>query len=395
MLTYTVNDLNNHIKRLFEYEHSLKNIKVRGEVSNLSVSSANHVYFTLKDENASVRCAWFGRGQSISFKNSDNVIVTGSVSLYVRGGEYQLIVSNVEYSGIGYWYEKFHKIRTKLEAEGLFDDIHKKSLPAYPSKIGVITSETGAAIKDVVRVLSARYPICEVLHYPVMVQGAGASVTIAAAIDYMSENNICDVIILTRGGGSEEDLWEFNEEIVARAIFACKIPIISAIGHERDVSISDYVADVRESTPSTAAARAVPDRDELLAVLNGYSYSLNVLFGQKLDSLEAKANTATLILKTLSPENRLNEYSQSLDFMVQRLKNLAEQKLISKQSQLELHKATLASLNPLSPLEKGYMIALDDEENILNTTEQIVKLGKAKLRAKDGTIDIVPKSKEG
>ena len=395
MLTYTVNDLNNHIKRLFEYEHSLKNIKVRGEVSNLSVSSANHVYFTLKDENASVRCAWFGRGQGIAFKNSDNVIVTGSVSLYVRGGEYQLIVADVEYAGIGYWYEKFHKIKTKLEAEGLFDDVHKKALPEYPQKVGVITSETGAAIKDVVQVLSARYPICEVIHYPVMVQGAGASVTIAEAIDYMSQNNACDVIILTRGGGSEEDLWEFNEEIVARAIFACRIPIISAIGHERDVSISDYVADVRESTPSTAAARAVPDIDELLAILQGYKYSLNSLFGQKLDALSAEANTASLVLKTLSPENRLNEYSQSLDHMSQMLKGLIEKRLTYNQNEIELKRTKLLSLYPLSPLEKGYMIAMDDDDNILSTTEQISKLGKARLKAKDGEIDIIPRSKEG
>jgi len=203
------------------------------------------------------------------------------------------------------------------------------------------------------------------------------------------------VIILTRGGGSEEDLWEFNEEIVARAIFACKIPIISAIGHERDVSISDYVADVRVSTPSTAASRAVPDMDEILAFQNGSIYTLNVLFSQKIDNLDGEINTASLILKTLSPENRLNEYSQSLDYMSQKLKSLAEQKLVQKQTQLELQNTRLLSLYPLSPLEKGYMIAMDEDENILNTTEQIVKMGKAKLRAKDGTIDIIPKSKEG
>jgi len=395
MLTYTVNDLNTHIKRLFEYEHSLKNIKVRGEVSNLSISIANHVYFTLKDENASIRCAMFGQGKNISFKNSDKVIVTGSVSLYVKGGDYQLIVNKVEYSGIGYWYEKFHKIKTKLEAEGLFDEVHKRPLPLYPKVIGVITSETGAAIKDVVRVLDARYPICEVLHYPVMVQGVGASVTIAKAINYISDNNLCDVIILTRGGGSQEDLWEFNEEIVARSIFNCKIPIISAIGHERDVSISDYVADIRESTPSTAAARAVPDIDELSAVLNGFSYNLNMLIEQKLDSYKSIVNHKSLMLKALSPQSKLNEYSQSLDYMRQRLQGLIETKILQKENTIALHKRTLTSLYPLAPLEKGYMIAMDEDDNIINTTEQIAKLGKAKLKAKDGTIEIVPKTKEG
>ena len=391
MLTYTVNDLNTHIKRLFEYEHSLKNIRVRGEVSNLTVSTAGHVYFTLKDENASVRCTWFGQGGSISFKNADNVIVTGSVSLYVKGGEYQLNISAVEYSGIGYWYEKFHQIKTKLENEGLFDDIHKKPLPAYPKVVGVITSETGAAIRDVLRVIEAKYPICEVLHYPVMVQGAGASKTIAAAIDYMDENNLCDVIILTRGGGSQEDLWEFNEEIVARSIFNCNIPIISAIGHERDVSISDYVADVRESTPSTAAARAVPDFDEIRGILDGFLYSLNVLYKQKLESSKSIVNQKSLVLKTHSPEGKLNEYSQRLDYMQQKLCSLIDKTIVEKKNQLKIYEKTLFSLSPLAPLDKGYMIAMDEDDNVLNTTEEINKLGKAKLKAKDGIIDIYPK----
>ncbi|MBN2880073.1 MAG: exodeoxyribonuclease VII large subunit [Clostridia bacterium] len=394
MLTYTVNDLNTHIKRLFEYEHSLKNIKVRGEVSNLSVSSAGHLYFTLKDEDASVRCVWFGVGQDVLFKNADNIIVTASVSLYVRGGDYQLNVSDAEYSGIGYWYEKFHQIKTKLEKEGLFDDIHKRKLPLFPQKVGVITSETGAAIKDVVRVVEERYPICEVLHYPVMVQGAGASKTIAAAIDYMSENNLCDVIILTRGGGSQEDLWEFNEEIVARAIFNCKIPIISAVGHERDISICDYTADVRESTPSTAAARAVPDADELRSILSGHLYSLNVLIEQKIDALKSSLEKSRLRLSAVSPTNRLNEYSQRLDYMQQKMSVLIEKTLISKQNRISLCESALSPLHPLLPLEKGYMIAMDEDDNIINTTEQILRLRKARLKAKDGTIGIIPIDKE-
>ncbi len=391
MLTYTVNDLNTHIKRLFEFEHSLKSIKVRGEVSNLSVSSAGHVYFTLKDEYASVRCVFFGRGTSISFKNADNVIVTGSVTLYVKGGEYQLNVSNVEYAGIGYWYEKFHEIKTKLEKEGLFDEVHKKPLPAFPQKVGVVTSETGAAIKDVLQVIEARYPVCKVLHVPVMVQGAGAGKTIAKAIDYLSDNNMCDVIILTRGGGSQEDLWEFNEEIVARAIFRCQIPIISAVGHERDISISDYAADVRESTPSTAAARAVPDASDLLNIINGYSYTLSVLLQKQIEYLKSALNYKTLSLENLSPQGRLNEYSQSLDYMVQKLKSSIEKILLYKDNSIKLYEKALTGLNPLFPLEKGYMIAMDDKDNIINTTEKIRELGKAKLKAKDGTIDIYTK----
>ncbi len=388
MLTYTVNDLNSHIKKLFEFEHSLKNIKVRGEVSNLSVSGANHVYFTLKDEFASVRCVWFFQGKSLTFKNADNVIVTGSVSLYIKGGEYQLIISHVEYAGIGYWYEKFHKIKTRLEAEGLFDDIHKKPLPLYPAAVGVITSETGAAIKDVIRVIESRYPVCELIHYPVMVQGTGASIDIANAIEYMSSNNLCDVIILTRGGGSQEDLWEFNEEIVARSIFNSNIPVISAVGHERDISICDYAADARESTPSTAAARAVPDISELLSLLGGYEYSLNVAISRTIDSLVSIISTKSLLLKTLSPENKLNEYTQNLDYMQQKLTNLINSMLLSSKNKLDLHKTMLDSLSPLSPLEKGYMIALDDGDNIIGTVKQIKKTGKAKLKAKDGTINI-------
>ena len=391
MLTYTVNDLNTHIKRLFEFEHSLKNIKVKGEVSNLSVSSAGHVYFTLKDEYASVRCVFFGRGGSMSFKNADNVIVEGNVTLYVKGGDYQLNVLNVEYAGIGYWYEKFHEIKVRLEKEGLFDEIHKKPLPKFPQTLGVVTSETGAAIKDVLRVIDARYPICKVIHVPVMVQGTGACKTIAKAIDYLGDNNLCDVIILTRGGGSQEDLWEFNEEIVARAIFNCSIPIISAVGHERDISISDYAADVRESTPSTAAARAVPDANDLLNIINGYTYTLSVLLQKKIEFLKSSLSYKELSLENISPQGRLNEYSQSLDYMRQKLKNEIDKILLHKSNSIKLYDKALAGLNPLSPLDKGYMIALDENENILNSTKKIKQLGKAKLKAKDGTIDIYTK----
>lgn len=392
MLTYTVNDLNTHIKRLFNFEHSLKNIKVRGEVSNLSISAANHVYFTLKDENASVRCVWFSKGHNIPFKNADNVIVTGSVTLYVKGGEYQLNISDVEYAGIGYWYEKFHRIKTKLEAEGLFDEEYKRKLPQFPNIVGVITSETGAAIKDVLQVIDARYPICQVLHYPVMVQGIGASSQIASAIDYIDENKLCDVIILTRGGGSQEDLWEFNEEIVARSIFDCSIPIISAVGHERDVSICDYVADVRESTPSTAAARAVPDKDELLSIINGYAYSLDVMFEQKIESTKALVNQKALQLKTLSPSSRLNEYKQKIEYMLVKLNNSIESIITEKTNYLKIQQNNLEKSHPLAPLEKGYMVAMDENENIINTTQKILELGKAKLKAKDGTIDIYTKA---
>ena len=391
MLTYTVNDLNTHIKRLFDYEHSLKNIKVRGEVSNLSISSAGHVYFTLKDEFAAVRCVFFGKGNSISFKNSDNVIVTGNVTLYIKGGDYQLNVSDVEYAGIGYWYEKFHAVKSKLEGEGLFDEIHKKLLPVFPKKVGVITSETGAAIKDVLQVIEARYPVCKVLHVPVMVQGIGAAGIIAKAIDYLSDNKLCDVIILTRGGGSQEDLWEFNEEIVARAIFRCTIPIISAVGHERDISISDYAADVRESTPSTAAARAVPDSGELLSLINGYYYSLSVLLNQKTDSLKSKLEYKILALENLSPLGKLNEYSQSVDYMIHRLKGAMDKIASDRQNKLLLYQKSLSGLYPLAPLDKGYMIAMDENDNIINTIQKIKELKKAKLKAKDGTIDIYTK----
>ncbi len=392
MLTYTVNDLNTHIKRLFNFEHSLKNIKVRGEVSNLSISAAHHVYFTLKDENASVRCVWFSKGHNIPFKNADNVIVTGSVTLYVKGGEYQLNISDVEYAGIGYWYEKFHRIKTKLEAEGLFDEAYKRNLPQFPKSVGVITSETGAAIKDVLQVIEARYPICQVVHYPVMVQGIGASSQIASAIDYINENKLCDVIILTRGGGSQEDLWEFNEEIVARSIFDCSIPIISAVGHERDVSICDYVADVRESTPSTAAARAVPDKDELLSIINGYAYSLDVMFEQKIESTKALVNQKALQLKTLSPSSKLNEYKQKIEYMLAKFNNSIENIITEKTNYLKIQQNNLEKSHPLAPLEKGYMVAMDENENIINTTQQILELGKAKLKAKDGIIDIYTKA---
>ena len=263
---YSVNELNSYVKRILDNDENLKHIFVTGEISNYKAHYSGHLYMTIKDESASVKAVMFaGNASRLRFRpeNGMKVLIFGTVSLFPRDGSYQLYISDMQPDGMGALSVAFEQLKKKLAAEGLFSDSYKKPIPKFPTRIGVITSETGAAVQDIFNVLSRRFPSAEVVLRPTQVQGDGAAQDIAKAIYVFNEYNAADVLIVGRGGGSIEDLWAFNEEVVARAVFASEIPVISAVGHETDYTICDFVADLRAPTPSAAAELAVPDRLEL------------------------------------------------------------------------------------------------------------------------------------
>ncbi|MEY4591053.1 MAG: exodeoxyribonuclease large subunit [Pseudomonadota bacterium] len=423
----SVSQLNGQVRQLLE---ALPLLWVEGEISNLSRPSSGHWYFTLKDANAQIRCAMFknrNQGVRCNVKDGDKILLRAKVSLYEGRGDYQLIVEHLEPAGLGDLQQQFEQLKLRLSAEGLFDEQHKQELPYLPARIGVITSPTGAALRDVLHVLHQRMPYCEVLVIPVAVQGAGAAAQIAQAIQHANAQQGIDVIILGRGGGSLEDLWAFNEEIVARAIFASGIPIISAVGHETDITISDFVADVRAPTPSAAAALAVPERHELLSYVDALALNLQRLLQQYLTALQQRLRLAESRLQ--NPRRQLQLRQQHIDLLCMRLQKnlrqqlhqnaqrlqqqhhqllqqsplnrLALQKQHLKQLQARLERALLAllkrkqqqvqqsatllhNLSPLPTLERGYSICLNEDGKVIRQIADIPEHARFRLRLKDG-----------
>jgi exodeoxyribonuclease VII large subunit len=329
----TVSQLNRQSKELLEtYLH---NVQVSGEISNLSRPASGHWYFTLKDQRAQVRCAMFkSRTQYLKFvpKDGEQVLINATVGLYEARGDYQLIVNGMQSAGEGALKLAFEQLKTKLYQEGLFSPDHKKPLPKHPRHLGVVTSPTGAAIKDVLSVLKRRFPNLPISIYPTQVQGAAAAAQIAQAIERANRDKICDVLIVCRGGGSLEDLWSFNEEVVARAIFNSQIPIISAVGHEVDVSISDYTADLRAATPSAAAELVSPDRFEWLGRFEQLERSLVRIVQNRLS--QQRFQLVQLVKRLRHPKDKLQENMQRLDMAQMRLHNSMQRQLASQQTHL-------------------------------------------------------------
>ncbi|WP_455208459.1 exodeoxyribonuclease VII large subunit [Kaarinaea lacus] len=315
---YSVSELNSEVRALIE--ENFPSVWVQGEISNLARPASGHIYFSLKDESAQVRCAMFRmNNRLLKFKPQDGVqvLVRGSVSLYETRGDYQLIVDYMEESGYGRLQRKFEELKARLAAQGLFDIEHKQEIPAFPSRIGVITSPSGAAIRDVVSVLKRRFPAIPLLIYPIPVQGEDAPPQIVRMIKKACQRKDCDVLILTRGGGSLEDLWAFNDERVARAIFDCTIPIVCGVGHEVDITIADFVADVRAPTPSAAAELVSPNLSEWRSRINQKEAQLLKVLNQKL--LQAQQKLAWLTKRIQHPEQRIQRIAQRLDELEQRL----------------------------------------------------------------------------
>lgn len=383
----SVTELNNRIKNLIDGELSLKNVLVRGEISNYRPNTSGHMYFSLKDEGGVIRSVMFrGYVSHLKFaaENGMKVIASGYVSVFPRDGQYQLYVTELVPDGIGELYLAFEQLKKRLEAEGLFDPGRKKPLPPMPKKIALVTSPTGAAIRDMLRILKKRWPVAKVLVVPVKVQGEGAAAEIAAGIKLVNRKRAADLIITGRGGGSLEDLWCFNEEIVARAICESEIPVISAVGHEPDFTISDFAADLRAATPSNAAELAVPDISSVYVRLDELSKSRKSavlgrleLYRQRLDAQVSK--------KVLSsPLSYVDERGLYLDYVSRRLSTVGERILSSEERRFANLASKLDALSPLKVLKRGYMIGIDGRGNAVRKTADISAGDELELRLSDG-----------
>ena len=386
----TVTELNNRIKGLLDMDPVLADICVRGELSNYKIYPSGHHYFTLKDSESSLRCVMFKSSASkLRFRPESGMGVTafGRVSVYPRDGAYQLYCTALQPEGMGDLQVAFEQLKAKLSAEGLFDRSHKKQLPAFPERIAIITSSAGAAVHDMIRILSHRWPMSKVLLLPVRVQGTEAPPEIAGAIRYANEFHVADLIITGRGGGSIEDLWAFNDERVARAIFASEIPVISAVGHEPDVTISDYVADMRASTPSNAAEIAVPDQDEMRETLDSLSIRSRQAMQKTLRELSQRLSVYAQKRVLTDPSVYIDNRRMELDHMRERLSAAAERKTAAGRQSFVRLAAALDAMSPLRVLTRGYSLAEDERGGIIKSASQLRPGDRVRLRFAEGGAD--------
>lgn len=371
---FSVTQITKTLSRIIEQQPLLQNVWIKGQVSNLSRPASGHIYFTLKDENSNIRSVAFRSSASrLQFvpRDGDEVLVQGRINIYAASSEYQIIVNAVEPLGIGALQRAFEELKQKLADEGLFDAAHKKPLPMFPKKIGVITSETGAAIQDIQQQLQKRYPLAELLLYPTLVQGEYAAAQIAQALRAMNNRTDIDVLIVGRGGGSLEDLWAFNEEIVARAVFDSKIPVVSAVGHETDFTISDMVADHRSPTPSAAVEHIVPDQQELLAQLQGFRERLNSLILRRLETQHDELDALESGLSPSKQKDTIYQLSQSIDGLEAAYKKAINDRLKVESNQLQSLAARLNGLSPLATLKRGYSICRMSSGDVVTASDQI------------------------
>ena len=384
----TVTALTKYIKYKFDHDYNLEEVLLQGEISNFRHNSRGHFYFTLKDENASISVIMFATfAKTVKFEPKDGmkVFVKGNVSVYEPQGTYRLNIKEMKSDGIGDLYLAFQQLKAELEKEGLFDLKYKKKLPMFPETVGVITSPTGAAIKDIINTIERRYPLARVVLYPAIVQGDGAKDDIVKQIKLANEQNIVDVLIVGRGGGSIEDLWAFNERVVAMAIFDSQIPIISAVGHEIDFTIADFVADMRAATPTAAAELATPSIDVLKENIKYNIDYMNKVLKQKFDNMKLYVNNMDRRLDALSPMNTLKNNKVLLDQYKKRLNILFQSVLNNKKNEYRLLENKLNTLNPFSIMDKGYSINSVDGKVVSSVEE--VKVGDTlETKMKDGIV---------
>ena len=367
----TVTQLNQHIKELLDSDPFLDKVLVRGELSNYKIYPSGHHYFTLKDSGASLRCVMFRSDASrLRFRpeNGMGVICTGRVSVYPRDGAYQLYVSSIQPEGAGDLYIAFEQLKARLQEEGLFDPAHKKPVPAMPERIAVITSGAGAAVRDIIRVLGSRWPVSKVMILPVRVQGDGAAAEIAGAIRYANKWDVADLIITGRGGGSMEDLWAFNEEIVARAIYDSRIPVISAVGHEPDVTISDFVADLRAATPSNAAEMAVPQSSEILDRLKESGHRIDSAVDKKLRLCSQRLTDLSSRRVMETPDAFLLLRRLDLDALARQLESAENSRLHEHKQRFIGLASALEAMSPLKVLSRGFSVTTDERGRVLRNS---------------------------
>ena len=383
---FTVSEVTNHIKNVLE--SNIPNLFVEGEISNFVRHRSGHIYFSLKDSKSTIRCVFFKNyNLYLQFqpKDGDKVICGGSITVFEKSGNYQLNINRMYPVGIGELQLKFDELKLKLRTEGLFDEKYKKALKPYPEKIGVITSQTGAAIQDIKSVLSRRFP-CAIYLYPATVQGEAAPEELIGGLDFFNKRLPVDLIILGRGGGSQEDLFCFNDENLARAIFASQIPVISAVGHEIDFTIADFVADLRAPTPSAAAELAVPDAKELISYINESRNRMNLLVSHKINSIKIELQELLSQLQGYHPRSRLQHYQQRLDESTLKLEHLIKTKLTAVRNKIEILSSQLKDLSPYEAVKRGYAIARQ-KHRILNSISMADKKDPLEVLLSDGILN--------
>ena len=382
----SVTELNKYIKDKIDKDEMLNNVFVKGEISNYKHHYTGHLYFTLKDENSLIKCIMFkGYAANLKFEPKDGMKVTifGSVSVFERDGVYQIYVKAMQEDGIGSLYKAYEEMKAKLEKEGLFDQSHKKKIPLMPKCIGVLTSNTGAVIRDIINVSTRRNPNVYIKLLPVPVQGPEAAEKIVDAIKLMNEKKLADVIIVARGGGSLEDLWPFNEEIVARAIYDSELPVISAVGHETDFTIADFVADLRAPTPSAAAELAVPNIADIKLKLEGYNNRYKLALKKKVEFMRLRYEKCMNSRVFKEPLQKINEKYILIDMKVKTMQNSISNIYNSKKTNMIKHIAKLDALSPLKTLTRGYSI-VQSNGKIVKSVSQIKKDDEVDIRLIDG-----------
>lgn len=388
-LVLSVSQLNRYIKMNFDADENLANIFISGEISNFTNHyRTGHLYFTLKDDSAAVRAVMFNSSaKRLKFMPEDGmkVIARGRVSVYEASGQYQLYVDDMQPDGVGALNLAYEQLKEKLQKEGLFSELHKKPLPPYPEKVGVITSPTGAAVRDIINVLGRRFPYAEIVFCPVLVQGEGAHLQLTAAVNLFNSERAADVIIIGRGGGSIEDLWEFNDEGLARAVYNSEIPVISAVGHETDFTICDFVADMRAPTPSAAAELAVPDANELQYALSALKNRMFLNVSSGIADRRSRLEYLTSKGALKSPDEMLSNRSQRLDTAFSKIVSSYENRIGGKKVEFISAATALSKLDPMSVLMRGFAFVSDKNGKNVYSSQALAKGDKINVRFHDGS----------
>jgi exodeoxyribonuclease VII large subunit len=388
MQIYRVSQITAYIKERFDSDYTLQDLWLEGEVSNYSRAASGHVYFTLKDEEAQIRCVmWRAQveRQADLPQDGEAIVAHGRISVYEAGGRYQLYVDDIQPAGAGLLYLQFEALKERLAAEGLFDAERKRPLPPFPRRLGVVTSPAAAALRDIVNVLGRRYPLVEVVLSPTLVQGDEAPPQIVAAIEALNQHTDVDAIIVARGGGSLEDLWAFNDERVARAIYASQVPVVTGVGHETDFTIADFVADVRASTPSAAAEVAVPDRQELRGVVESWQGHLAQLMRGRIEEECRALQYREQVLGRFSPQAQIDSYRQRVDDLMHSALAGLKHRLALARERLRTLDSQLQTLSPLATLERGYAIARHlGTGKVVKSVAEVAAGDRLEVRVSDG-----------
>lgn len=386
---YTVKQVNSYIKNMFTQDFMLNRIYVKGEVSNCKYHTSGHIYFSLKDESGTIACVMFAgsrAGLSFRMKEGQQVIVLGSISVYERDGKYQLYAREIVPDGAGLLYEKFEALKKELAEMGMFAPEYKQPIPKYVRTVGIVTAPTGAAVRDIINIAGRRNPYVQLILYPALVQGEGAAESIVKGIHALEAKQV-DVIIVGRGGGSIEDLWAFNEEAVARAVFDCTVPVISAVGHETDTTITDYVADLRAPTPSAAAELAVYEYREVKETMLNCAQRMRWAVLIRADAQRARLKQMELSLKFAHPRQKLNEKRQYCVELEDRLRNLMDRRLIAEKHRLALSAEKMKGLSPLEKLNQGFSFVQDENGRNIKSIRQVRQGERLTVYVTDGKIE--------